>query len=1003
MLNDKYRGSDWMDSRQFGMPTSIERMSPVEFNEAHRYLPQGVTPRPGLIQYDLFPFLREILECFDPLSPVREVNLMKGVQTGYTTLLESVLLYYIAHIKTQAAMFITADKELASGRMDNNILPMINHSGFSHLIRSSDIDNQRKTGKALALNTCIPTPHGMREMGDLSVGDVVFSMDGSPTKIVTESPVQTRQCYKIEFANGDKIIASDEHRWFVHRHGLKDTVKTTRDLYDAGVRQGKSYRFRIPVCDPVQGAAVQLPIKPYTLGAWLGDGSSQDPYLAVGDYGGDILGQIRGDGYTLKQYKTKPGKCPLYAIKASNHRVRTLLRLLSLIGNKHIPEIYLSAPIKDRLRLLQGLMDTDGSCDTRGRCEITQKNKMLAYGCWRLANSLGFKATIKSRIARCQNGTESTVHRVSFFASRKDHIFTIDAKQSRLKTELAPRSYRNSIVLIEQVGFRKVKCIGVDHPSELFLCGEGYIPTHNTKDYLQWAGGGFLIYNGAVNATKMRQYSVPLMLKDEVDGWKRSVGKDGNSDALTDARCSAYWTVRKILRGSTPLLEPSLIGEAFERGDQRKYQVLCKACSFPQELRQEHRDEETGLVGGFRWDMDGGMLILDSVRYCCRKCGHAHYESDKERLFSEEHGAHWKPTCEPKEPGIRSYHLPAFYSPFGFRPWYKCISDYLESFDPETRQVKSVSKLQEYYNNTLGTPFKVLGSQVRFINVSSHRRAVYRLGEIPNAYAKEYSDSRILFLTCQVDVHLRSLAVVVMGWTREARCYVIDYWRFEPDKGDTDCDALSSAVWGRLRELIENHEYVADDGTKYHIVLTLIDAGYSNDTVTTFCGDYGSGVYPILGRDRTAKNQVIKEFAEFKTQSGTVGYRILVDHYKDRMASILRRDWTETAGVQKMHHFNAPVDITDKQLKELTVETRRERKDDRGGSVYQWFRKGNAPNELWDLLGYGYAAVEILAWHICIQHFEQESVDWLEYWDFVDAEENDAIFGRGGREGVILV
>ena len=523
-------GLDWLIEEVEAMPDSIERITPVKFNEENRYLPQGVSPRPGYIRYDLFPFLREIIECFDPLSPVREVNLMKGVQTGYTTLLESILLYYIAHIKTQAAMFITADKELAAGRMENNIIPMINESGFSDLIRSSDEGNSRKTGK--------------------------------------------------------------------------------------------------------------------------------------------------------------------------------------------------------------------------------------------------------------------------------------------------------------------------------------------TKDFLQWEGGGFLIYNGALNAAKMRQYSVPLMLKDELDGWKRSVGQDGNSDALTDARLSAYWSIRKILRGSTPLLEPSMIGEAYEKGDQRKYLVLCKSCSFPQELKQEHVNEETGLVGGFRWDLEeGGTLILESVRYCCANCGHEHYETDKERLFSEEHGAHWKPTAKPKEPGIRSYHLPSFYSPFGFRPWYKCVGDYLESFDPETKQVKSVSKLQEYYNNTLGVPFKVMGAKVRFTSVSAHRRAVYRLGQVPNNYAAKHSGSKILFLTCQVDVHLRNLAVSVMGWTRDLRCYVVDYWRFERENEQDDCGELTSPVWQRLRDLIEDQVYEADDGTKYRVALTLVDAGYANDTVTTFCSDYEAGVYPILGRDRPGKNQTIKEFA----------------------------------------------------------------------------------------------------------------------------------------------
>ena len=644
-------GRDWLCEQVDEMPDSIERTGPVIFNEENRYLPQGVSPRPGYIRYDLFPYLREPLECFDPLSPVREMNLKKGVQVGYTTLLESIILYYIAHIKTQPLMFLTADDGLAALRVENSMIPMINESGFSDLIRSNDEGNSRKTGK--------------------------------------------------------------------------------------------------------------------------------------------------------------------------------------------------------------------------------------------------------------------------------------------------------------------------------------------TKDLIQWEGGGSMIYNGANSATKMRMSSVPLMLKDELDGWKRSVGKDGNSDSLTDARLSAYWDVRKIGRGSTPLTEPSMIGEAYERGDQRKYMVLCKACSFPQYLKFENIDKETGEVSGFQWDMENGVLVLESVRYCCKNCGHAHYEHDKEKLFATESGAHWLATAEPREPGIRSYHLPAFYSPFGFRPWYKGVSDYLDSYDPKNKQVVSISKYQEFYNNTLGEPFKVQGSKLRFESVSAHRRACYKLGQIPNEYAAKHAGSRILMLCCQVDVHKSNLAVTVFGVCKDLRTFLVDYWRFE----DEDCEQAGSPVWGRLRELIEEKRYTADDGKVYGLTITLIDAGFSNTRVTEFCADYSSGVYPILGRDRPGKNQTIKEFSEFTTQAGTVGYKLTVDHYKDRLAPILRREWLEESGPQNIYHFNAPIDTPDKQLKELTVETRKKQTDPKGHESYVWYRPGNARNELWDLLGYCHAGVEILAWAVCIQHFKLETIDWQRFWEYIEVEQ----------------
>jgi len=661
-------GADWLADEIDGLTDHIEHITPAEFNEQTRYLPDSVTPLPGFMSFDVNPFMRELVDACDPRSPVREVNLKKGVQITYSTMLESVLLYYIAHIKTRPTMLISADKELVKGRIENYILPMLAQSDLAHVIKSSDEGNSRKTGK--------------------------------------------------------------------------------------------------------------------------------------------------------------------------------------------------------------------------------------------------------------------------------------------------------------------------------------------TANHLQWMGGGFLVPGGANNADKMRMWSIMLMLKDEIDAWPDMVGKDGDPDLLTDDRCSAFWDIRKIYRGGTPLIKgSSKIAYQYERGDQRKYHVRCKHCSFPQELRWETVDKETGIIGGFRFDMDAGVLVPESVRWCCAHCGGDHFEHDKTVLFDPAHGAEWVPTARPSEPGIRSYHLPAFYSPVGFQPWTKCVGAYLKGFDPVERKVRDIGKYQVFYNNVLAEPFEIMGSKIRFTAVSAHRRAVYRLGQIPNAYARQWSGSPILFLTCQVDVHKKNLAVSVMGWTRDARCYVVDYWRYEVEGTDDDCSETSSPVWGRLRELIEETTYTADDGQRYRIALTLIDAGYANDTVTNFCADYAGGVFPILGRDRPGKNQTIKEFSEFTTQGGTVGYKIVVDHYKDRLAPVLRREWSEESGEQKPYHFNAPVDITDKQLKELTVETRREKIDPNGSTSYFWYRPGNARNELWDLFGYGHAAVEIFAWSVCIQAFELETVDWNQFWTYCEAPENDDLFGRLARAG----
>ena len=73
-------GEDWIAEQIQGLTDEIAHLTPLQFNEANRYLPDSVTPNPGFISYDLNPYMKEILHCADPWSPVREVNLMKGVQ-----------------------------------------------------------------------------------------------------------------------------------------------------------------------------------------------------------------------------------------------------------------------------------------------------------------------------------------------------------------------------------------------------------------------------------------------------------------------------------------------------------------------------------------------------------------------------------------------------------------------------------------------------------------------------------------------------------------------------------------------------------------------------------------------------------------------------------------------------------------------------------------------------------------------------------------------------------
>jgi phage terminase large subunit GpA-like protein len=323
------------------------------------------------------------------------------------------------------------------------------------------------------------------------------------------------------------------------------------------------------------------------------------------------------------------------------------------------------------------------------------------------------------------------------------------------------------------------------------------------------------------------------------------------------------------------------------------------------------------------------------------------------------------------------------------------VAQNLKGFDYKTKKIIDIQQARAFYNTVLARSFEeVGGGKIKFKAVSFHRRRAYKLGEVPNKYAVQYAGGPVLLVTCTVDVHKAFLQVKITGWTRGRRNFLIEYLRFEDGTDNKNgCGDINSPAWAKLRKVIEEYNYTADDGKKYTINITGIDTQWKYETVVTFCAEYAQHVYPIRGiGGQQATRANVTEFRPFKTKAGREGFSLNVDYYKDRMQIVLRRQWTIDAGDQDKFHFNAPIDIPDKALAELTVEYKREKTDERTGEVWHyWHRPGNARNELWDLLGYSYAMVEIYAWNICTREFEEDAIDWDVFWDYLEGLTNDGV------------
>ncbi len=503
--------------------------------------------------------------------------------------------------------------------------------------------------------------------------------------------------------------------------------------------------------------------------------------------------------------------------------------------------------------------------------------------------------------------------------------------------------------------------------------------TGKTDKKIEWVGGGYLVPFGAQNANKLRSLSVQILLNDEIDGWPDVVGKDGDPVKLVRDRTSAYEGSRKIVDGSTPTIKgQSKIEARFLQGDQRYYFVNCLKCGHSQTLRWSRKHPVTGIRTGIVWELDEhGQVVPDSVRYLCEQCGHAHSNDDKTRLLDPECGAEWRATATPANPDHRSYHINALYSPVGMKTWLACVYEWREAWDDERGIPKDFGKLQVFYNNVLGETFELQGEKVKFQQVSSHRRQCYRSGEIPNTWAQKFCGSKVLVLVCTVDVHADNLAVAVWGWCRDRRVVLIEYTRLWGTTSQLD----DTGTWGALSSLIEQREYRSDDGKQYRISMTLVDSGYQADVVYNFSALYESGVFPVKGQAQS-QSASIKEFHAFKTPQGPTAYGITVDMYKDRWAPALRRNW-DGQSEQPAGFFNAPIDTTDDQLKELTVEVKREKREPRTNRLigWEWFRPSGAKNELWDLLIYSNAALDLIAHDLCRNTYAMEFVNWTFFYD----------------------
>lgn len=358
----------------------------------------------------------------------------------------------------------------------------------------------RSVGKALDVTTRIPTPLGWTTMGEIVEGDEVLDDRGRPCKVTRAYEIRyDRPCYQVQFDNGTAIVADADHRWSTRTRserakGAPPSVRTTTEIAETLRRQGQR-NHSIDIAGPIEVPDADLPVGPYTLGAWLGDGSSYRAHItAYGDDGGQIRSHIEAEGYQVNDLSADwaYGIAHRHAVNHKTGTVTADLRRLGLIKNrstakeagaKAIPLIYQRASIAQRTALLQGLMDTDGHITPHGRCEITLKSERLSRDTYELLAGLGQKPYFEARRARCNGVDAGIVYRVGFHPQNGLQPFRLGRKAERVRPprRLAGEHRVAAVVAVASV---PVRCIEVDSPSHLFLAGDAMIPTHNSESII---------------------------------------------------------------------------------------------------------------------------------------------------------------------------------------------------------------------------------------------------------------------------------------------------------------------------------------------------------------------------------------------------------------------------------------------------------------------------------------------------------------------------------------
>ena len=359
----------------------------------------------------------------------------------------------------------------------------------------------KRAGKAVTLDTLLPTPTGFKRMGDVHVGDTVIGADGYETLVTHVFPQGKVPIYEVKFTDGASVKTCGNHLWEVKMHnvnspsgksGYSTQILTTKQMLENGVKGGKDKHsiYAVKFTEPVEFAFQDVPLDPYIFGALLGDGCLRGGSVELTSFDHEVTDYIAdnlpGDD-VLRLQDAERGR--YFILSGSGHDQSITINALRSMGayghrawEKFIPREYLFNTSVMRWELLCGLLDTDGCCSNR-LIEYSTTSPMLRDDVIFLARSLGGKANYTERMGRYKKNGDVIYTRPNYRFHIQFPAGDAPFKIARKRDVYKPKrdTLYHYIDSITPAGEDYAQCICVDNKDHLFLVSDMFIPTHNSQ------------------------------------------------------------------------------------------------------------------------------------------------------------------------------------------------------------------------------------------------------------------------------------------------------------------------------------------------------------------------------------------------------------------------------------------------------------------------------------------------------------------------------------------